>query len=134
MGGQTTVRAPRRIQRKRSAGWRLPAGAVCVTRPGKWGNPFERGEAIDRDSDLWPYAAQLVPGGGAGMVSIALLRQEDLVAAHGWWFMAQPALMLTVEEELGGRDLVCFCKPGAACHADFLLATANGWDEIPGGS
>jgi hypothetical protein len=31
---------PKRIQRKRSKGWRLPANAVSVTRPGKWGNPY----------------------------------------------------------------------------------------------
>jgi hypothetical protein len=32
---------PQRIQRKRTAGWRKPAGAVCVTRPSVYGNPFK---------------------------------------------------------------------------------------------
>lgn len=32
--------SPCRIQRKRSKGWRMPAGAVYVGRPTKWGNPF----------------------------------------------------------------------------------------------
>lgn len=32
---------PKRIQRRRSKGWRLPADAVCVTRPGRWGNPHK---------------------------------------------------------------------------------------------
>lgn len=32
--------APRRIQRKRIKGWRMPEGAVYVGRPGRWGNPF----------------------------------------------------------------------------------------------
>jgi hypothetical protein len=32
--------APRRILRKRTKGWRMPANTVSVTRPGKWGNPF----------------------------------------------------------------------------------------------
>ena len=32
---------PKRIQRKRTKGWRLPPNTVCVTRPGKWGNPFD---------------------------------------------------------------------------------------------
>src|SRR5947207_111781 len=31
---------PQRIQRRRTKGWRMPAGAVSVTRPGPWGNPF----------------------------------------------------------------------------------------------
>ena len=33
--------SPQRIQRKRTAGYRLPEGAVYVGRPTKWGNPFE---------------------------------------------------------------------------------------------
>lgn len=31
---------PRRIQRSRAAGWRMPAGAVYVGRPSKWGNQY----------------------------------------------------------------------------------------------
>jgi len=27
--------------------------------------------------------------------------------------------------ELRGRDLACWCKPGAPCHADVLLEIAN---------
>ena len=31
---------PKRIQRQRTAGWRMPANAVYVGRPTKWGNPW----------------------------------------------------------------------------------------------
>jgi hypothetical protein len=31
---------PERIQLQRTIGWRLPAGAVVVSRPSRWGNPF----------------------------------------------------------------------------------------------
>jgi hypothetical protein len=31
---------PRRIQRRRAKGWRMPAGAVYVGRRSKWGNPY----------------------------------------------------------------------------------------------
>jgi hypothetical protein len=31
---------PRRIQQKRTKGWRMPPNTVSVARPGKWGNPF----------------------------------------------------------------------------------------------
>ena len=34
---------PIRIQRKRTKGWRLPENTVCVTRPGKYGNPCRVG-------------------------------------------------------------------------------------------
>jgi len=29
-----------RIQLKRTKGWRLPEGAIVVSRPSRWGNPF----------------------------------------------------------------------------------------------
>ena len=47
--------------------------------------------------------------------------------AHFRWFLEQPALMLTVAEELGGRDLCCWCGPGEPCHADTLLLAAADW-------
>lgn len=31
---------PKRVQLRRTRGWRLPVGAVVVARPTKWGNPF----------------------------------------------------------------------------------------------
>lgn len=31
---------PKRIQRKRTKGWRIPKGAVYVGRPTRWGNPY----------------------------------------------------------------------------------------------
>ena len=31
---------PRRIQLRRTRGWRLPASAIVVSRPSRWGNPF----------------------------------------------------------------------------------------------
>ena len=101
----------------------------------KWGNPFVVGEPIERDSDLWPYVASMFPGAdeavlpGLRFKSISL-RAEDAVEAHFRWFLEQPALMLTVEAELGGHDLACFCKPGAPCHADTLLLAARGWVEV----
>lgn len=36
---------PRRIQRRRTKGWRMPEGAVYVGRGSKWGNPYKVGEA-----------------------------------------------------------------------------------------
>ena len=34
------TRGPRGVQRRRTAGWRMPEGAKYVGRPTKWGNPF----------------------------------------------------------------------------------------------
>jgi hypothetical protein len=106
---------------------RIPAGAVYVGRaaPGlpasPYANPFKAGEPIARDSDLWHYAAQLVPGGTLGFSAIRLLRVEDVVTAWSWWILEQPTLMLRMAEDLGGRDLACWCRIGRPCHADDLL-------------
>jgi len=32
---------PKRIQRKRTRGWKMPKNTVYVGRPTKWGNPFK---------------------------------------------------------------------------------------------
>ena len=126
---------PDRLHLSRKRGYRLPPGAVSVARPTVWGNPFKVGEAVSRDSPLWPYLAQQVPGEGEGLESVTPLLRETVVAAHGWWFIQQPHLMLTVAAQLGGRDLACWCllpAPGEedVCHAAFLLAIAND-AEIP---
>jgi hypothetical protein len=37
-----------------------------------------------------------------------------------------PQLAKQAREELAGRDLLCWCKPGEPCHADVLIEVANG--------
>jgi Domain of unknown function (DUF4326) len=44
--------SPRRIQRQRTKGWRMPAGAIYVGRPSPWGNPWP----IDGDMQPWLVA------------------------------------------------------------------------------
>ena len=39
-------------------------------------------------------------------------------------FACETAPLLDVEE-LRGKNLACWCKPGAECHADVLLEIAN---------
>jgi Domain of unknown function (DUF4326) len=38
---------PRRLQRRRTGGFRKPAGAVIVDRTSSWGNPFEVGRPAE---------------------------------------------------------------------------------------
>ena len=47
---------PKRIQRQRTKGWTMPAGAVYVGRPTKWGNPFRGSTAVDS------YLVHCAPG------------------------------------------------------------------------
>lgn len=95
-----TARAatPRRIQRKRTRGWKMPEGAVYVGRPTIFGNPFR--DAISFRVWLSGFKGT----GGGGLRRIALLSRI---------------------EELRGKDLVCWCSLDRACHADVLLEIAN---------
>ena len=82
----------------------IPPNAMYVGRPSKWGNPFTHlsGNTL----------AQFQVG------SVA-----EAVAAYRHWLVEQPELMAALQE-LRGKDLVCWCKPGP-CHGDVLLELAN---------
>lgn len=90
---------PERIQRKRTRGWRMPAGAVSVTRPGKYGNPL-------RATRRYPLA-------------------HNLIEFEDWVDLRVRAGELDLEP-LRGRDLACWCLLGAPCHGDALIRMANG--------
>jgi hypothetical protein len=110
---------PLRIQRRRSKGWRLPPSTICVTRPGKWSNPFRVGGWFRWEprgaARLWSEAPH---PGETGYTLIA-----DKAQAVAWF-----ARLLNVEHrdiaELRGKNLACWCRPGEPCHADLLLRLA----------
>jgi uncharacterized protein DUF4326 len=89
---------PRRYQRSRRKGARLPIGVVVVTRPTKWGNPHPL--SLGRDEAVRRYRDDLL----AGRLAVTV---ED------------------VQRELRGRDLACYCALAQPCHADILLEVAN---------
>ncbi len=95
---------PRRVQLRRTKGWRKPAGAVVVSRPSKWGNPWRAGE-LDVD----------------GKTPMSPARAVERYRTH----LALGNLTRSEIAELRGRDLLCWCKPGTPCHADILLEVAN---------
>ncbi len=63
---------PKRIQRKRTKGWRMPAGAVYVGRPTKWGNPFDTA-STGRISAVVRFACEVAP-----LLDLSELRGKDL--------------------------------------------------------
>jgi hypothetical protein len=85
-----------KVLNKRTHG--VPAGAVYVGRPTKWGNPFVVGKDGTRDEVINKYWLLLCS--------------------------ANPPVTLADLQELRGKDLVCWCAP-CACHADILLKIAN---------
>jgi hypothetical protein len=88
-----------RIQRKRTKGWRMPAGAVYVGRPTKWGNPCRMGSHADQARNF---------------------RQLLMSGPLQWRELREQA-----RRELAGKDLACWCPLNQPCHADVLLELAN---------
>lgn len=126
--------SPQRIQLRRTRGWRKPEGAVIVARPSKWGNPFRVyrcaccGHWDVRDENGVTYlidhpAARTIrpyPSGRREAVALAV----ELFAGLYDTFMEREADEAVAV--LAGRDLACWCPLDQPCHADVLLAVANG--------
>ncbi len=97
--------SPVRVQLSRRKGWRMPANTVKVCRPGKFGNPFVVGVDGTAAECVEKFAMDIYhPNGRVGF-------EVDDVAT------------------LRGKNLACWCKLGAPCHADVLLELANASDE-----
>ncbi len=126
---------PKRIQRKRTKGWRMPDGAVYVGRPTMWGNPYEvvqcfnpaygygiynRRTADEASAQRWPTRSEAV--------AHAVRRFRE-------WM--QTSTVAPDVADLTGRDLVCWCPleddrgNRLPCHADVLLELANPGLVIP---
>lgn len=113
--------APRRIQRLRTKGWRMPAGAVYVGRPTKWGN---RWKAETVDGVGWCCTDTR---NGLIIQARDAADAHDLAVAHyRTWLEALPELRDAATTQLRGKPLCCYCPPHLACHADVLLEVANG--------
>lgn len=111
---------PERIQRRRCKGWRMPAGAVSVTRPGKFGNPFTVDDArkagyIASDDDLARWCVMLFREwlGGSNDHYCGPVAEK------------RRAALLAGLPELRGKNLACYCAIDGPCHADILLELAN---------
>jgi hypothetical protein len=102
---------PVRIQRKRSRGWKAPAGAVYVGRPSKWGNPF------------------IIHANSTAERAVAKFRDMylDGTVRPGW---ASTASIEDIRHELRGKDLMCWCPLDQPCHADVLLEIANSTEAL----
>lgn len=75
----------------------VPADAVYIGRPSKWGNPFP-----------------ITPGAN----------REFVIGRYRLWLEGRPDLVAQARIELAGKDLWCYCAP-QACHGDVLLEVAN---------
>ncbi|HEX7021427.1 MAG TPA: DUF4326 domain-containing protein [Trueperaceae bacterium] len=97
---------PKRIQRKRTKGWRTPEGAIYVGRPSRWGNPFPLAGPFPR---------------ARAVLAFRKLAARRLKQDPNWL------------EPLRGKDLCCWCDLSEPCHADVLLELANATTPRKGG-
>lgn len=102
----------------------VPAGAVRVTRPTRWANPFPV-DRYGRDEALRLYSGWLTGDPDA----VAEARDVGCrLRLYG------PALVDAARRELAGHDLACWCPAELRCHAELLIAAVRAADgpQVPG--
>lgn len=97
-----TQDTPKRVQRKRTKGWRMPENAVYVGRPTKWGNPYKISLFITNINE--------------SPRETAIRQYEDWLKKR---LVEDPHFL----DELKGKDLACWCPLDKPCHVDVLLKT-----------
>lgn len=116
-----TTNQPKRIQRKRTKGWRKPDNTVSVCRPGKWGNPFPWKPDYERELKSLRVTD--------GRITTPDRMRAEYDAKE--WAVIQYEKILTdkdraeIRRELKGKNLMCFCSTDSPCHGDVLLRIAN---------
>ena len=112
-------REPRRIQRRRTKGWRMPPNTVCVDRPSVWGNPFdwrkvgrEKAIALYREWMIGVLTPEMYPFGHDAMkrFRVKYTKMTPKEAARTY---------------LKGWNVATWCREGEACHGDVVLEIAN---------
>lgn len=142
---------PIRIQRKRTKGWRAPAGAVYVGRGSRWGNPYRvcgphraqvRLPALDgsdweREGRLHKTSGErhaFVHSGGRVTWHLVLdstrqqcveMYRDHITGTAGRLRYRHQDQTSRIRAALAGRDLLCWCPLDVPCHADVLLEIAN---------
>ena len=110
---------PKRIQRKRTPGWKMPANTVYVGRPSQFGNPFKACLAYDHQHavDLFHSCVCRFPVQGH---DINRWRESggNMDALIG---IASGTLL----KDIRGKNLACWCDLDQPCHAETLLVLAN---------
>lgn len=110
---------PKRIQRKRVKGYKLPPNTICCTRPGRFGNRFTVGMYFRKVTPDWSvWTSGTAPCFGNEVVrdlehSLALF-DEYATARVKWdkqWL-----------EPLRKADFAaCWCRLENKCHVDIIL-------------
>ena len=114
----------KRIQRLRTAGWRMPPDCTYVGRPTPWGNPYRVHAVIQGGTRKWEIFANDNPL--TQPIRIRFTKRADAIRVAINLYAAYIKIRLSLDptflEPLRGRDLACWCGEGYPCHADILIA------------
>lgn len=111
--------SPRRVQLRRTKGWRMPPNTVKVDRSTRWGNPFHVGDPVCMDGISVDY--HLTAEQAVWEFRIWVTGGQSLPV-----YRRRPLTTDEIRRGLRGKNLACWCAPGKPCHADVLLEIANG--------
>lgn len=135
--------APKRIQLRRTGGWRKPEGAIVVARPSRWGNWYKvvrnrvvtDGRGFQREGSWWVVVATDKRGWETGSHWGAWTDKDEATAFAVMLYRASleatyvdldgPRKREWYLGRLRGHDLACWCPLDQPCHADVLLELAN---------
>lgn len=100
----------------------MPAGAISVTRPGIFGNPYKGPNAVALFRAMmrrrWARLEQLLrkeyPGANEATVAIAICSAQ-----------VHHKRITDSIDKIKGKNLACFCPLDKPCHADVLIEIAN---------
>lgn len=127
MLGEKAV-TPQRIQRRRTKGWRMPEGAICVSRPSPWGNPFVIGQhgtaaecvALHRHllANRLCISSKVSLDEQVRHLDYAKAHIDDLIGhSLACWCRLCP-------DHKAGKPFTLKCDTCQPCHADNLLEAA----------
>ena len=115
----------KRIQRKRTKGWKMPPTAKYVGRPTQWGNPFvvsqnKTGAWLITDDRTGEHVGRL---GHDGIYKTKRLALEDAVDFFRVDIedTVEPDLSLFLAPLLEYEEVACWCPLDSPCHADVLI-------------
>lgn len=127
----------KRIQRKRTYGWRMPENAIYCGRPSMWSNPFRMmGDIVYfnagyRRMCLGKWVPLDLPDGvdtdilslfKKMLYDVNSLPVETEVKEH---FMRIRANIMKLKD----HDLLCWCTPDKPCHVDVLIEFYNEFQD-----